>query len=94
MLDLLVISGLFEPVSVFSLVCHPVLMLMLHYSHCVDIVVLLLFSYMELQRERNQYPRSGMPILGSGGGGTIQGMEDLSGLASIPFATWFAWCMR
>ena len=92
MLDLLVISGLFESVSAFSLVCHP--MLMLHYSHCADIVVLLLFSYMELQRERNQYPRSGMPMLGSGGGGTIQGMEDLSGLASIPFATWFAWCMR
>ncbi|KAL3809188.1 hypothetical protein ACHAXA_000707, partial [Cyclostephanos tholiformis] len=50
--------------------------------------------YMELQRERNQYPRSGTPMLGSGGGGSIQGMEDLSGLASIPFATWFAWCMR
>ena len=47
--------------------------------------------YMELQRERNQYPRSG--ILGSGGG-NIQGMEDLTGLASIPFATWFSWCMR
>lgn len=50
--------------------------------------------YMELQRERNQYPRSGMPLLGGGGGGNIQGMEDLSGLASIPFATWFSWCMR
>jgi len=48
--------------------------------------------YMELQRERNQYPRSGMS--GNGGGGNIQGMEDLSGLASIPFATWFSWCMR
>ena len=94
MLDLLVISRLFEPVSVCSLVCHPVLILMLHNSHCADMVVLLLFSFMELQRERNQYPRSGMPMLGSGGGGTIQGMEDLSGLASIPFATWFAWCMR
>jgi len=50
--------------------------------------------YMELQRERNQYPRSGVSMLGSGGGGNIQGMEDLSGLASIPFATWFSWCMR
>mmetsp|Transcript_10162 Transcript_10162/g.22004 ORF Transcript_10162/g.22004 Transcript_10162/m.22004 type:complete len:227 (-) Transcript_10162:448-1128(-) len=50
--------------------------------------------YMELQRERNQYPRSGMNMLGSGGGGNIQGMEDLSGLASLPFATWFSWCMR
>eukprot|EP00581_Thalassiosira_minuscula_P028980 CAMPEP_0183754362 /NCGR_PEP_ID=MMETSP0739-20130205/3494_1 /TAXON_ID=385413 /ORGANISM="Thalassiosira miniscula, Strain CCMP1093" /LENGTH=346 /DNA_ID=CAMNT_0025990981 /DNA_START=1 /DNA_END=1038 /DNA_ORIENTATION=- len=47
--------------------------------------------YMELQRERNQYPRSGMNMLGSGGGGNIQGMEDLSGLASLPFATWFSW---
>ena len=47
--------------------------------------------YMELQRERNQYPRSGS---GGGSGGNIQGMEDLSGLASIPFATWFSWCMR
>mmetsp|Transcript_34759 Transcript_34759/g.63932 ORF Transcript_34759/g.63932 Transcript_34759/m.63932 type:complete len:654 (+) Transcript_34759:231-2192(+) len=50
--------------------------------------------YMELQRERNQYPRTGMSMLGSGGGGNIQGMEDLSGLASIPFATWWSWCMR
>jgi hypothetical protein len=44
--------------------------------------------YMELQRERG---------LGRGGavdGGSIEGMEDLSGLASIPFATWFSWCMR
>jgi len=42
--------------------------------------------YMELQRERG---------LGRGGavdGGSIEGMEDLSGLASIPFATWFSWC--
>ncbi|KAL9185651.1 hypothetical protein ACHAXT_003428 [Thalassiosira profunda] len=47
--------------------------------------------FTELQRERNQYPRSGS---GGGAGGNIQGMEDLSGLASIPFATWFSWCMR
>ena len=46
--------------------------------------------YMELQRERNQYPRNGS----NGGGGNVQGMEDLSGLASLPFATWFSWCMR
>ena len=50
--------------------------------------------YMELQRERNQYPRSGM-IGSSGGAGNIQGVvEDLSGLANIPFAEWFTWCMR
>ncbi len=48
--------------------------------------------YMELQRERNQYPRGGMAIMGAGG---MQGsMEDLSGLANIPFAEWFTWCMR
>jgi hypothetical protein len=29
-------------------------------------------SYMELQREHNQYPRSGMPMPGSGGGGSIK----------------------
>jgi hypothetical protein len=44
---------------------------------------------MELQRERNQYPRVGI-----GSGGNIHAMEDLSGLASVPFATWFSWCMR
>lgn len=49
--------------------------------------------YMELQRERNQFSRGGMTMHGSGGGG-IQGVEDLSGLASIPFASWFSWCMR
>lgn len=46
--------------------------------------------YMELQRERNQYhppPRSGAPVMQGG-------MEDLSGLANVPFATWFSWCMR
>ncbi len=93
MLDLLVISGLFEPVSVVPSLpsCRDFDASSLT---CSEIVALLLFSYMELQRERNQYPRSGMPMLGSVGGGTIQGMEDLSGLASIPFATWFAWCMR
>jgi len=48
--------------------------------------------YMELQRERNQYPRGGMTMMGAGG---MQGsMEDLSGLANIPFAEWFTWCMR
>ena len=49
--------------------------------------------YMELQRERNQYPRTGMSMLGSGGRGNIQGMEDLSGLASVPFVMWWSWCI-
>jgi len=45
---------------------------------------------MELQRERNQqYPRNGM----TGGSGNIQGIEDLSGLASLPFESFFSWCM-
>ena len=44
--------------------------------------------YMELQRER------GVGRGGAVGGGSIEGMEDLSGLGNIPFATWFAWCMR
>jgi len=48
--------------------------------------------YMELQRERNQYPRNGISMLGSGGVCSV--VEDLSGLASVPFATWFSWCMR
>jgi hypothetical protein len=45
--------------------------------------------YLELQRERNQYPRGGSGQLLSGGGS-----DDLSGLANIPFAEWFTWCMR
>ncbi|KAL7519277.1 hypothetical protein ACHAWX_004064 [Stephanocyclus meneghinianus] len=58
--------------------------------------------YMELQRERNQHPRGGGPMIVGGGS------EDLSGLANIPFtrfnlmlnlyficsAEWFTWCMR
>eukprot|EP00804_Cyclotella_cryptica_P030241 CCRYP_017117-RA/>CCRYP_017117-RA protein AED:0.04 eAED:0.04 QI:260/1/1/1/0.83/0.85/7/841/1309 len=44
--------------------------------------------YMELQRERNQLPRGGGPMIVGGGS------DDLSGLANIPFAEWFTWCMR
>ena len=44
--------------------------------------------YMELQRERNQYPRGSGHMIAPGGN------EDLSGLANIPFAEWFTWCMR
>jgi len=44
--------------------------------------------YMELQRERNQYPRNAMSM-------DKKAMaDDLSGLANIPFAEWFTWCMR
>lgn len=44
--------------------------------------------YMELQRERNQYPRNATSI-------DKRAMaDDLSGLANIPFAEWFTWCMR
>jgi WD40 repeat protein len=44
--------------------------------------------YMELQRERNQFPRNAMPA------DKKAMVDDLSGLASIPFAEWFTWCMR
>ena len=44
--------------------------------------------YMELQRERNQYPRNATSM-------DKKAMaDDLSGLANIPFAEWFTWCMR
>lgn len=44
--------------------------------------------YMELQRERNQYPRNATSM-------DKKAMaDDLSGLAAIPFAEWFTWCMR
>ena len=42
--------------------------------------------YMELQRERNQYVDT------RGRRGAMA--DDLSGLANIPFAEWFTWCMR
>jgi len=44
--------------------------------------------YMELQRERNQYPRNATSA------DKKASSDDLSGLASIPFAEWFTWCMR
>ena len=44
--------------------------------------------YMELQRERNQYPRNASSM-------DKRAMtDDLSGLANIPFAEWFTWCMK
>lgn len=44
--------------------------------------------YMELQREKRvQYPRGVVQ-------GALPGLDDLSGLANLPFAEWFTWCLR
>ena len=47
--------------------------------------------YIELQRERGAYSRAG----GTGKQQQQQqGVEDLSGLAAVPFSNWWSWCLK